>query len=69
MKGAPVAGRFEVWVDKGGKYRFNLKASNGEVIATSQGYASKRSALNGIASVQRNAADATIVELEQDAAE
>jgi uncharacterized protein YegP (UPF0339 family) len=36
-----MAGTFELWTDKGGDWRFNLKASNGQVIATSQGYASK----------------------------
>lgn len=60
-----MAGKFELWVDKGGDYRWNLKAGNGEVIATSQGYASKASALNGIDSVRRNAADAEVVEIEK----
>lgn len=58
-----MAGKFELWVDKGGQYRFNLKASNGQVIATSEGYSSKASAMNGIASVKNNAADAEVVEL------
>lgn len=58
-----MAGKFELWVDKGGQYRFNLKASNGQVIATSEGYSSKASAMNGIASVKSNAADAEVVEL------
>ncbi len=51
-----MAGKFEITVDKGGKYRFNLKASNGQVIATSQGYESKSSCLKGIESVRKNAA-------------
>ncbi|GAA2973402.1 uncharacterized protein YegP (UPF0339 family) [Microbacterium terrae] len=59
-----MAGKFELWTDKGGDWRFNLKASNGQVIATSQGYASKASALNGIASVKTNAPDAEVVEIE-----
>ncbi len=58
-----MAGTFELWVDKGGDWRFNLKASNGQVIATSQGYASKASAVNGIDSVRNNAPDAAVVEL------
>jgi len=57
-----MAGKFELWVDKGGDWRFNLKASNGQVIATSEGYSSKESALNGIRSVQTNAPGAEIVE-------
>jgi uncharacterized protein YegP (UPF0339 family) len=59
-----VAGRFELYQDKGGDYRFRLKAGNGEVIATGQGYASKAGALNGIDSVRRNAADAEVVEVD-----
>lgn len=60
-----MAGKFELWVDKGGDYRFNLVAGNGQVIATSQGYASKASALNGIESVKTNAPDAEVVEIEK----
>ena len=59
-----MAGKFELYEDKGGDWRFRLKAGNGEVIATGQGYASKSGALNGIDSVRRNAADATVVEVE-----
>ncbi|SIT67842.1 YegP family protein [Microbacterium sp. RU33B] len=58
-----MAGTFELWVDKGGQHRFNLKASNGQVIATSEGYSSKASALKGIESVRANAADAPVVEV------
>jgi uncharacterized protein len=60
-----MAGKFELWTDKGGDWRFNLKAGNGQVIATSQGYASKASALNGIDSVKTNAPDAEVVEIEK----
>ena len=60
-----MAGKFELWTDKGGDWRFNLKASNGQVIATSQGYASKASALNGIESVKSNAPGAEVVELDK----
>ena len=59
-----MAGKFEVYTDKAGEFRFRLKAANGEVIATSQGYSAKASALNGIDSVRRNAADAEVVEVE-----
>lgn len=57
-----MAGKFEVFQDKSGGYRFNLKASNGEVIASSESYVAKASALKGIESVRKNAADAEIVE-------
>ena len=56
-------GKFEVWTDKAGEFRFKLKAPNGEVIAVSEGYSSKKSCMNGIESVKKNAPKATIVEL------
>lgn len=59
-----MAGKFELYTDKSGEWRFRLKAGNGEVIATGQGYASKSGALNGIDSIRRNAADAEVVEIE-----
>ncbi len=52
--------KFELYQDKAGEYRFRLKARNGEIIATSEGYKAKDSALNGIDSVKRNAPDAEI---------
>ncbi len=47
-------GKFEVKTDKAGKFRFNLKAGNGQVILASQGYASKDACMNGIESVKKN---------------
>jgi len=58
-----MAGKFELYTSSNGEYRFRLKAGNGEVIATSEGYSSEASARNGIASVKSNAPDAEIVEL------
>ena len=58
-------GKFEVYKDKAGEYRFKLKAPNGEVIAVSEGYSSKKSCMNGIESVMKNAPKAKIVELEK----
>jgi len=57
-------GKFEVWTDKAGEFRFRLKAPNGEIIATSEGYSSKKSCMNGIQSVMKNAPNAPIVEIE-----
>ncbi len=54
--------KFEVYTDKAGEYRFRLKATNGQVIATGEGYKAKASCLNGIESVKNNAPDAEIVE-------
>ena len=53
--------KFELYTDKAGEYRFRLKARNGEVIATSEGYKAKESALNGIESVKKNAPEAELV--------
>lgn len=52
-----MAGKFELKKSKNNKYFFNLLASNGQIILSSEMYASKASALNGIASVQKNAAE------------
>jgi uncharacterized protein len=57
-----VAGKFELFKDKSGEIRFHLKAANGEIIATSQGYRSKESAEKGIKSVQTHASGATVVD-------
>ena len=54
--------KFEVFADKGGKFRFRLKARNGEIILASQGYASSASCLAGIESVKKNAADSKTTE-------
>ena len=77
QKNAPIAGienqtvegyetmvhpKFEMYQDKAGEYRFRLKARNGEIIGTSEGYVAKASCLNGIESVQKNAPVAEIVE-------
>ena len=58
--------KFEVYQDKAGEYRFRLKASNGEIIAVSEGYVAKAGCMNGIDSVRRNAVDAKIVEPKED---
>ena len=54
--------KFEMYTDKAGEFRFRLKAKNGEVIATSEGYKAKTSCENGIASVKKNAEDAKVEE-------
>ena len=57
-----MAGKFEIYKDKGGAFRFRLKASNGEIVLASEGYVAKPSAKNGAASVQKNCADASCFE-------
>ena len=53
--------KFEVYRDRSGQFRFRLKATNGEIIAVSEGYKAIASCLNGIESTKKNAADAEIV--------
>lgn len=50
-------GKFELYKDKAGEFRFRLKAGNGENILSSEGYAAKSGAENGITSVRANAGD------------
>jgi len=57
-----MAGKFVIKQDKSGQYRFNLKAGNGEIIATSEAYKSKAGCKNGIESVMKNAPTAKIVD-------
>ncbi len=54
--------KFEVYTDKAGEFRFRLKATNGQVIAVSEGYKAIASCLNGIESVKKNAPEAEVVE-------
>jgi uncharacterized protein YegP (UPF0339 family) len=49
-----MAGKFVITKGNDGKYYFNLKAGNGEVILTSQGYKAKTDCMSGIESVKRN---------------
>ncbi len=60
-----VEPKFEVYKDKTGQYRFRLKASNGEIIASGEAYTSKEACLKGINSIKKDAAKAKIVEVEQ----
>ena len=53
-----VVGKFELKPAKGGKFMFNLKATNGQVILTSETYETKKAAEKGIASVRKSAANA-----------
>ncbi len=50
-------GKFVVTVRKNGEFQFVLKAANGQVVLTSEGYAKKESCLNGIESVRKNSQD------------
>lgn len=47
-------GKFVISQRKNGEFQFNLKATNGQVILSSEGYSSKASCTNGIESVRKN---------------
>jgi uncharacterized protein YegP (UPF0339 family) len=57
---AIMAPKFELFKDEDGKFRFRLKADDGEIIVASQGYASKAAATTGIESVMKNAPVAAV---------
>ncbi|MGI9328276.1 MAG: YegP family protein [Pseudomonadales bacterium] len=49
-----MAGKFEVYQDKADEFRFRLKAQNGEIILSGQGYKSLANCLKGVHSIQAN---------------
>lgn len=49
-----MPGKFEVYKDKAGEFRFRLKAANGQNILSSEGYKAKPSCMNGVESVKKN---------------
>lgn len=57
-----MAGKFEVYEDKAGKFRFRLKASNGQIVASGEAYETKAAARKGCESVQKAADGAPIEE-------
>lgn len=54
--------KFELYKDNSGGFRFRLKATNGQIIATSESYTAKASCLKGVESVKKNAQNAKVVE-------
>ena len=57
--------KFEIYEDNGGKFRFRLKAKNGQIVAVSKPYKTAEAALTGVASVKKQAEGAeTVVEAE-----
>jgi uncharacterized protein YegP (UPF0339 family) len=57
-----MAAKFEVYQDRGGKYRFRLKASNGQVVASGEAYETRAAARKGCESAQNAAAGAPVIE-------
>ena len=62
MKGCSTACKSEVYQYKAGKFRFRLKAGNGEIVAVGEVYDTMAAAKEGCAAVQRAADGATVVE-------
>ncbi len=56
--------KFQIYNDKAGEFRFRLRATNGQIIAVSEGYKSKASCLNGIESIKKNAPEAEVITVE-----
>ena len=56
--------KFEIYESKNGEFRFRLRARNGQIIASSEGYKALASCKNGIESVKKNAPEAEIEEVE-----
>lgn len=52
-----MPGKFELKAGKNGKFHFNLKASNGQIILSSESYSDRKAAEKGIESVRKNAAN------------
>ena len=53
-----MAYKFELYKDKGGEFRVRFKASNGQLLFSTEGYSSKNGAENLIESVKKHAPDA-----------
>jgi len=57
--------KFEIYTDKAGEFRFRLKATNGQIIAVSEGYKAMSGCMNGIESVKKNAGSEIVMQEEK----
>lgn len=55
--------QFEIYKDTAGKFRFRLRAENGEIVATGEAYDTKDGCEKGIAAVKADAPKAIIQDL------
>ena len=58
-----MPGKFVIKKGPTGKFRFSLVSTNGQIVASSQAYDGKAAAMRGVASVQKLAAGARIVDM------
>ncbi|PKL17048.1 MAG: hypothetical protein CVV49_13145 [Spirochaetae bacterium HGW-Spirochaetae-5] len=61
-----MAGKFEVYKDKAGKFRYRLKAGNGQIILTGEAYSSKSACIEGVESVKKNSQKDSAFEVYED---
>lgn len=54
--------KFEIYKDKGGEFRFRIVATNGNVLASSEGYSAKASAQGAVDRIKSDAAGADVVD-------
>lgn len=52
--------KFEIYKDKAGEFRFRIRATNGNILASSEGYKAKASAINAIERIKSDAATSEI---------
>lgn len=58
-----MAGKYEVFADENGGFRFRLRASNGDLVVTSEHYKAKASAVQGIEVLRKNAESQKVIDL------
>jgi uncharacterized protein YegP (UPF0339 family) len=54
---------FEIYLDRAGEYRWRFKASNGEIVATSEGYTTKQSCQGSIQLIKMYSPAAAVYDL------
>lgn len=63
--GPPLSNpKFQIYQDAANKYRFRLRALNGEIILTGEAYESKQGCQNGIQAIKRYCSGARIQDYE-----
>lgn len=60
-----MAGKFEIYKDKAGEFRFRLKTIDGKIVLVSEGYTAKSGCTNGVESVKKNAPEDARYECKQ----
>jgi len=61
-----VTGKFEIYKDRRGEYRFRFRAGNGQIVATGSSYPTKKAAKRAVAAVMNAAAGSKIADKTKD---